>query len=257
MQEVEIEPWQPPVISPGAPLGPAPKYVPFNYGKMTPGNYFSHSLGWGGHSKPNIDDVYRKGVRVTELPQKLRKVKMRGAGLEVFKPTAWNQKVVPEDLGSFDQNKYTAQRLGRSERPFGRGNIPRRAHAETELLNTFRRTLKADKPTVLLKGDKAMFFKPGPDYKPAKGVAELPPNRPYSGYISPKKILGHFPAGSTEMVTKPGMMTGKMPMFRGFGGGLIDMFMKSDEWNKAISDPHYGAPKKQKQRIEDAWTHGI
>jgi hypothetical protein len=254
-ESYEIEPWMP-AISPGAPV-PAPKYVPFDYSKMTPGNYFSHTLGWGGHSKPNIDDVYRKGVRVTELPQELRKVKMRGAGLEVFKPTAWNQSVVPEDLGSLDQNKYTAQRLGRMERPFGRGNIPRRAHAETELLYTPRRTPKADKPTVILKGDREMFFKPGPDYKPAKGVAELPPNRPYSGHINPKRMVGHFPAGSNEMVTKPGMVTGRMPMVRGIGGGLIDMFMEGPEMQKAKSDPYYGMGKEERRNLEHAYQYGL
>ena len=256
MEEYDIEPFMP-AVSPGAPV-PAPKYVPFNYAKMTPGNYFSHTLGWGKHSKPNIDDFYRKGVRVTELPPEIRKVKMRGAGLEVFKPTAWNQKVVPEDLGSLDQNKYTALRLGRSEKPFGRGNVlPRQAHVEKELLNTPRRTPKADSPTVILKGDRAMFFRPGPDYKPAKGVAELPPNRPYSGYINPKRIVGHFPAGSTEMMTKPGMVTGKMPMIRGFGGGLVDMFMEGPALQEAKNNPLTGMGKDERARIEAAYEYGL
>ena len=60
----DIEPWVP-SPSPGAPI-PAPQYVPFNYGKMTPGNYYSHSLGYSGrHWDPKtIDSIYKEGVRV-------------------------------------------------------------------------------------------------------------------------------------------------------------------------------------------------
>lgn len=261
MPEVEIEQWQPPAISPGTPLGPAPKYVPFNYGKMTPGNYYSHSLGYQGTKwdRNMVDAIYREGVRVNQ-----------GRG-STFRPSAWNQIVEPSDLGSYNQNKNTAQRLGhQGGARTGTGRNPRRATIESNLWSTKARTSGAKAPSFILKGGKDLFLKPGPDFIPnAKGPAggwgaardpspdgRLNLQRPYSGHISPKKILGHFPAGSTQMMTKPGMMTGKMPMIRGFGGGLIDMFMKSDEWNKAISDPHYGAPKKQKQRIEDAWTHG-
>jgi hypothetical protein len=57
-------------------------------------------------------------------------------------------------------------------------------------------------------------------------------------------------------IAKPGMMTGRMPTFRGAGAGVMAMFMKGPEWQKAISDPLYGAPPKKKKRIEDAWTHG-
>ena len=41
-EEYEIEPWFTPSLSPGAPV-PAPKYVPFDYSKMTPGRYFAHT----------------------------------------------------------------------------------------------------------------------------------------------------------------------------------------------------------------------
>ena len=63
-------------------------------------------------------------------------------------------------------------------------------------------------------------------------------------------------ARTKTALTKPGMMTGRMPTLRGAGGGLIGMFMEGPEMQKAKTDPYYGLPKKQKQRVENAWIHG-
>jgi hypothetical protein len=214
-ESYELEPWG---VSPGAPV-PAPKYVPFN-GKMTPGNYYSHSLGYSGRrwDPKTVDGIYKQGVRVNQ-----------GRG-STFRPTAWNQIVEPGDLGSHNQNKMTAQRLGH-EKGAREFRSPRRATIESSLWSTKPRTLGARAPTFILKGDKSMFLKPGPDFIPNKGGFTSDPapkgqmnlNRPYSGNINPKRIVGHFPAHSTQMVTKPGFVTGRMPTIRALGGGMVGM----------------------------------
>lgn len=216
-ESYELEPWS---ISPGAPV-PAPKYVPFNYGKMTPGNYYSHSLGWSGKrwDPKMVAEIYKQGVRVNQ-----------GRG-STFRPSAWNQIVEPGDLGSHNQNKMTAQRLG-YEGGAKEFRSPRRATIESNLWSTKPRTTGARAPTFILKGDKSMFLKPGPDFIPNKGGTTSDPapkgqmnlNRPYSGNINPKTMIGHFPEGSTQMVTPASRMQKAMPTLRGLGGAGIDMF---------------------------------
>lgn len=253
-ESYEIEPFMP-AISPGAPV-PAPKYVPFDYSKMTPGNYYSHSLGYSGRrwDPKMVDNIYKQGVRVNQ-----------GRGT-TFRPSAWNQIVEPGDLGSYKQNKMTAQHLGHEGGArTGTGRSPRRATVESNLWSTKPRTTGAIAPTFILKGDKSMFLKPGPDFIPNKGGTTSDPapkgqmnlNRPYSGNINPKKILGHFPKGSTQMMTKPGMVTGRMPMLRGMGGGLIDMFMEGPEMQKAKSDPTYGMGEEERRNLEHAYQYGL
>ena len=122
--------------------------------------------------------------------------------------------------------------------------------------------------TFMLKGDPDMFHKAGPDYthrpdlpEPKKGSTSLSDvwndgskgsARTHTGNVGKGKVIGHVNPGSTQMMTKPGMVTGKMPMFRAMGGGIIDMFMEGPEMQKAKSDPNYGNPKAQ-----HAWQHGI
>jgi hypothetical protein len=88
---------------------------------------------------------------------------------------------------------------------------------------------------------------------------------PYSKKVVGKEIAkSALASGALKTANKamnaipsqPGFITGRVPTFRAFGGGLIDMFMEGPEMQKAKTDPYYGLPKKQKQRIENAWIHG-
>lgn len=235
MEDYEIEPWEIKGvgISPGAPV-PAPKYVPFNYAKMTPGHYFTHSIGasdsvfrqFGGNNPapPNaLENIYKHGVKVSQA-------KPEGS----FRATAWNYKIGPEDLRSPEISKQTLAKMGnpeglaneryKSDPMVGRQKIkdstfikPRRAAwSEGYKPGPLPRTkANAHLDTVVMRGEPSMLHKKGPNYIPKTDL---------TGNINPKTILGHFPKGSDKMMTKPGMMTGKMPMVRGLGGGLIDMF---------------------------------
>lgn len=241
-----------PAISPGAPV-PAPKYVPFDYSKMTPGNYFSHSTGfadaynWGGSGQPPsvVDRIYKEGVRVS--PKKI--------GTKGFHPTAWNYKTIPEDFGTSAKNRSLAQKLGN---PKGMADPrlektvkPKRAARISGHRPGVARPTGAPMDTFIMKGKPQMFSEPTSDFIPEKGGPR------YKGNINPKKILGHFPKGSTQMMTKPGMVTGRMPMLRGMGGGMIDMFMEGPELQKAKSDPTYGMGEEERRNLEHAYQYGL
>ena len=231
----EIEPWMP-AISPGAPV-PAPKYVPFNYSKMTPGNYFSHSIGanntiFNGSLKNTpvqgdiVSDIYKKGLKVNTI----------GKGIL---PTAWNYKVTDKLLKN---PELTMQKMGNveglsqtkpgSHRILGSGSIKPRRAAMGGGYNppTTPRKMggyNAHLDTVVMKGEPSMLNKPGPNFK----QTQFTPNPDWGpefqegkGRIKPKTVIGHFPKGSNQMMTRPGNVTGRMPMIRGFGGSMIDMF---------------------------------
>ena len=258
-QSYDIEPWMP-AISPGAPV-PAPKYVPFNYSKMTPGNYYSHDLGFRGSkvAPGTLDNVYNSGLNV----------KIQGVENKWFRPTAWNNEVSKTQLGDFNNNRKLMQRIGADSVAYeaaGR-NARKAAHTKTTVLPQGARSTSSKSPTVIYKGSKDMFYKPGPDFiksnvKPSTGgfsemSGNLRPKRIPSGSINPKRVVGHFPAGSDKLMTKPGMVTGRMPMVRGVGGGLIDMFMEGPELQKAKSDPLFGLPEEKRRVIEHAYQYGI
>jgi len=259
MEEYDIEPFMP-AVSPGAPV-PSPKYVPFDYGKMTPGNYYSHDLGFRGSkvAPGTLDNVYNSGLNV----------KIQGAKNKWFRPTAWNNSVSQSQLGGYGNNQKLMQRIGADSVAYknaGR-NARAAAHTKTTVLPQGTRSTSSKSPMVIYKGPKDMFYKPGPDFiksnvKPSTGgfsefSGNLRPKRIPSGSINPKRIVGHFPAGSTEMMTKPGMVTGKMPMFRGIGGGLIDMFMEGPELQKAKTDPLYGVGDDERAQIDAAYQYGL
>lgn len=298
MEEYDIEPFMP-AISPGAPV-PAPKFVPFDYGKMTPGNYFAHTSGFsdgfqgrGLAPEPRlVDDVYKHGVRAT-----LR------SNAKILHPTAWNYKVPGADLGGPAQNKLLMDRM---THPKGLSNPelrPQSVIRDTGTGGKFIETKPAPKgavyskpkwgpypsknhkppliprkpgmsgTTFMLKGGPDMFHEVGPDYihrpdlpKPVPGSKELSDiwdgkskgsARTYTGNVGKGKVIGHVNPGSTQMMTKPGMMTGRMPMVRGFGGGIIDMFMEGPELQKAKSDPLYGMGTDERAKIEAAYEYGL
>ena len=66
-----------------------------------------------------------------------------------------------------------------------------------------------------------------------------------------------YPKGPEKPMTKPGMVTGRMPMIRGFGGGIIDMFMEGPELQKAKTDPLYGVGSDERAKIEAAYEYGL
>lgn len=232
MEKYDIEPFMP-AVSPGAPV-PAPKYVPFNYSNMTPGNYFTHSIGasdsvfrqfGGSNSAPSdaLENIYKNGVKVSQVSPD-----------SSLRATAWNYKLGPEDLRNPQMKKQTLAMMGhpeglaneqyKSDPMAGKDKIkgstfikPRRA-AWSEGYKPGplpRTTASSQLDTVVMRGEPSMFHKKGPNHIPK---TEL------TGNINPKTIIGHFPKGSDQMVTKPGMMTGRMPMIRGFGGAGVDMF---------------------------------
>ena len=298
-ESYEIEPWMP-AISPGAPV-PAPKYVPFDYGKMTPGRYFSHSLGYsdnhGWHQTGKgvdagaVEGVYKDGVRARLYPNASK-----------IHPTAWNYKIDAADLGDAAKNKALMDRITHPEglgskhlrngvgvidgkiqqttqnAPFGGKRFSKPRYGPTSYKNHkpgLPRPQGAKADTFVLKGDPEMFSNRGPDYTHRP---DLPPPKKqlnpglsdawktdapkgsaieHTGHIGKNKIIGHTPAGTNRMVRPAGMITGKMPMVRGFGGGLIDMFMEGPEMQRAKSDPYYGLSEEERRNIELAYQYGI
>jgi hypothetical protein len=93
--------------------------------------------------------------------------------------------------------------------------------------------------TFILKGSPNMFHEIGPDYKHRP---DLPKPRPgskalsdiwdggkgsskqHTGHVGKGKVIGHVNPGSTQLMTKPGFVTGKMPAIRGLGGGMLGFF---------------------------------
>ena len=234
-ESYDIEPWMP-AISPGAPV-PAPKYVPFDYGKMTPGNYFVHSVGasdapgnaygkpksWGSTKPPAnvLEDIYKNGI----------KVRTKGGPDAQLRPTAWNYKL---DRKHLVDPKKTMRQMGEVD---GLANPnyksdPMRKHPSVPGSNFTKSKYGANGPgydppvlprtpktaslnTVVMKGDPNMFSQKGPNYIP---------ETPTTGNIDPKRIIGHFPKGSNQMVRPPGSVTGQMPRLRLLGGSMVDMF---------------------------------
>ena len=218
-----------PAISPGAPV-PAPKYVPFNYGKMTPGNYFSHTSGFsdGFHGRglapePRlVDDVYKHGVRAT-----LRSNAKR------LHPTAWNYKVPGADLGSPAKNKLLMDRmthpqgLSNSElrsqtvmrdtgtgqkfietKPAPKGAVYSKPKWSTYPGKNHKPPIIPRKPgmsgtTFILKGSPNMFHEIGPDYKHRP---DLPKLRPGS------KALSDIWDGGKGALSNTQVMSGKVKL---------------------------------------------
>lgn len=235
----EIEPFMP-AISPGAPV-PAPKYVPFDYGKMTPGNYYSHDLGFRNnpYTQQQLKSIQGKGLNV----------QIQGAQNKWFRPTAWNNSVSQSQLGSYGNNQKLMQRIGADSTAYEKAgrNARQAAHTKANVLADGSRVTSPNKsPVVILKGPKDLLHRPAgnPDFTPAKkpvtggdmrdiksySNSKKNPNqslsrgRPSAGNINPKRIIGHFPEGSNQMVKRPGNFTGRMPMIRGLGGGMLGMF---------------------------------
>ena len=48
-----------------------------------------------------------------------------------------------------------------------------------------------------------------------------------------------------------------MPMVRGLGGGIIDMFMEGPEMQEAKSNPLAGMGDDERARIEAAYEYGL
>ena len=263
-EEYDIEPFMP-AVSPGAPV-PAPKYVPFNHSKLTPGNYFAHSTGasdsvfgmygkpkdWGSTRPPAnvLENIYRHGVRVQNI----------NGPDSSLRATAWNYKVEPKHLSSPDMKKQTLSRMGHpeglannryksnpltgSKKIEGSNFIKPRRGAwgsgyEPPVLP--RTKANAGLNTVIMKGEPSMFHKKGPNFIPRNST---------SGNINRKTIIGHFPKGSDQMVTPASRMQKAMPTLRGLGGAGIDMFFfpsipgskppptdSHDLWGRPIPQP--------------------
>lgn len=283
-------------VSPGAPI-PVPEYVPFtDFRSLKPGNYFSHTVhphiaqafnkaDYSVKHPPKgvVEDIYNKGLKVRLGNSKFDDTPR-------FRPAAWNYKVTQADLGnSTGSREHLLRRMGNSlglganapAEPTGAGmNLKRKADyvkpryaANTPGYNPPKsvRAPGTGGPTFIYKGPPEMFDTPTEHYKPNEGPArEIPKGRgkifretgknPYAGTDTgriTKKPIGHFPAGSDQFMTKPGMVTGRMPMVRGIGGGLIDMFMKGPEWQRAVSEPHYGIPEEKRRLYELHYQYGI
>ena len=236
-----------PSISPGAPA-PAPDWVPYDYSKMKLGNYYTHDLGYRGKlERPGaLSDRYKSGPRV-----QLQNV--RGGGVR-FRPTAWETTIKPGDLGSYANNQKLMQRLGASGHHWDEtpGRNARRAWRGTSNIPAQPRPALPPKlgtygtgSTVIMKGPPGMFHKPGgnPEFipntgrpgpekmmyhpTPKGGAPSMALQKKFSGgthggNINSRNIIGHFPAGSNQMVTKPGFFTGKMPA-RPLGGAMAGM----------------------------------
>lgn len=256
MEEYDIEPFMP-AVSPGAPV-PAPKYVPFtNYKGLTPGNYFSHTVhpdislafNKGDYSVQKtpqsvVDDIYNKGLKVRLGNSKFDTTPK-------FRPAAWNWNVKGSDLGNAKANEYLVQRMGNA---LGRGDatsggmsdLTKNDYVKAKYANRASGHTPPQKvrapgtggPTFIYKGPPEMLESPTEHYKANPGPApEIEKGRgkfrretgknPYAGKETgriTKKPIGYFPAGSDKFMTKPGMMTGRMPMLRGIGGAGVDMF---------------------------------
>jgi len=297
MEDYDIEPFMP-AVSPGAPV-PAPKYVPFNYSKMTPGRYFAHTSNFSDGFADNlraepklVKDVYKNGIQVR-----------LHSNAKTIHPTAWNYKIDAADLGNAAKNKLLMDRM---THPKGLSNPDLRSRPISVDTGTGQKFIVNSTPpkgavhskpkyathpdrfhkppviprkpgmagtTFMMKGDPDMFHKAGPDYthradlpKPKKGSSSLSDvwndgskgsARTHTGHVGKGKVIGHVNPGSTQMMTKPGMMTGRMPMVRGLGGGIIDMFMEGPAMQEAKSNPLAGMGDDERAKIEAAYEYGL
>lgn len=292
-QSYDIEPWMPD-ISPGAPVPAPKYVPFTDFKSLKPGNYFSHTVhpyiarafnnaDYSVQHPPKgvVDDIYNKGLKVRLGNSKFDDIPR-------FRPAGWNYKVTQADLGnSTGSREHLLRRMGNSlglganapSKPTGEGmNLKRKAPdyvkpryaANTPGYNPPKavRAPGTGGPTFIYKGPPEMFDTPTEHYKPNEGPArEVPKGRgkilretgknPYAGADTgriTKKPIGHFPAGSDKMMTKPGMMTGRMPAIRGLGGGLMGMLSFGPLFN---TDPTAGMTKEDKAVYEWHLKHGI
>lgn len=269
-QGYDIEPFMPAVSPPNKLPNAVPEYMPYNYSKMTPGNYFIHDTAYertqGLQPSSAVDEIYKKGLAptpkdaVSDIYKKGLAVRAQGHPGGFLEPTAWNNKISKDQLGGYNQNRALMQRMGSHGSTYegvGRSPFYATTHGTDTLPKSSRLKTSSKTPVVVLKGDENLLTKEGPDLRkltPAQAAREPGYwNKPY-GYIDPKKIEGVFPQGSNElMVKRPvGMFTGRLPTFRGMGSGLVDIF--TSPFMSQIS-PHetqdiFGNPIDQGSGIE-------
>ena len=229
-ESYKLEPWLP-SISPGAPV-PAPEFVPWR-GTLKPGTYYSHSAGMFDGRTPDIRNFYKEGLRVKAEPG--------GA----FRPTAQTYRITPEMLKKAKHAEllkrvanWQGTRSGQLTRshqgaPFVK-NPPSTKIGNVNFPPPRAASLKNVQAPQQIIGrlPKGQFNPANPSYaqKPgavietsAKGHFGHKPGS-HTGNISPKTIEAHFPKGSNTPLTKPGLVTGKMPAIRGLGGGMLGFF---------------------------------
>jgi hypothetical protein len=261
----DIEPFLP-AVSPANKLPQQyPKYLPYDYSKMTPGNYFVHDTGYEHTSKtPSdgvVDNIYKKGLAGRHHPGM-----SSSGGVEYIEPTAWNNEVSKDQLGNYKKNKALMQRIGAHGSAYekaGRSPFVGTSEGVKTLPEGSRTTSLSKNPVVVLKGEPNMMHEMGPDFKkltPSQKALEPHVNgtKP-AGYIDKNKIVGFFPKGSDElMVKRPvGMFTGKVPTFGSIGANLVDMFMMSPDYQRAKEDPTFGMGEAERKRLDAAYEYGL
>lgn len=258
-ESYDIEPWG---ISPGAPV-PAPEYLPYYAPSKDPRTLKQRFLG----SKPTLNqgwipaskylpegsksvDVYR-GLRPQKNPHFRH---FKGGGPWLNTNYLNKAKIIPGDWVSnnIEGAQYYARGHSKTGRPQGRllkKNVPVKDLYVPSDINT-----GGDKPHFNSDPAGKMRYLPrGTSIDPNAGSLEGRLGQ--TGKQAHTDLLlkeAKYPKGAQNPMTKPGMITGRMPMFRGIGGGLMGMFMEGPELQEAKTDPNYGNPKAQ-----HAWKYGI
>lgn len=261
----DIEPWG---ISPGAPV-PAPKYVPFEF--KDPKHSAIRSLLPRAKPPPNwkpfselpqgFSDKFATKGRV-ELHRGLRMpedmIKRGVDPQQVFAKSKFN----PGDYGSLGKNyaskyaAYDSQTVNHNNptKDFSKtGKIISEKLPTKDLFFSTRQPLQSMGGSIVNDIELKYVPRGTPADKSFKNTGTQFPGEDLKSQS--KKAV--YPTSSSKPMTKPGMMTGRMPMFRGIGGGLIDMFMEGPEMQKAKSDPLYGLPEEKRRSLEYAYQHGI
>jgi len=242
MNEYDIEPFMP-AISPGAPV-PAPEFVPWK-GKLNPKTtYYNHSLYRGGDPAK----IFKEGLLFN--PEVIDG-KMTG---KVSRPTAMAHPPVSKTQPLFPYGgPRTMDHVGKPHLNIDyatRSKSPKSARYGSVIIDTevplYGQPGKSASEGYLKKNVELLDKIPEqPKLEKGKPVARL----------NPKNNIAFYPKGSNTPMTKPGMVTGRMPMIRGFGGGIVDMFMEGPALQEAKTNPLVGMGNRAE--IEAAYEYGL
>ncbi len=218
-ESYDIEPWMP-GISPGAPV-PTPDFVPWK-GQLNPkSTYYNHST----YNGADPAKIFKEGLHFNP---EVKSGKMTG---RVSNPTGLPH---PPGNKAYFNDLYGGPRamdhLGTPHKAaywakFHRGSsLPKSSLHGSVIIDTkvplYGQKQQPASEDYMKKNVKLL------DKKPAshEGVTHKDGAGKPVARLNPKSNVAFFPEGSNTPMTKPGMVTGKMPMLRGLGGSMIDMF---------------------------------
>ncbi len=267
-ESYDIEPWMP-AVSPGAPLGTPPRYKPFQFSNPR------QSLARSFAPRPEVPSNWKP---FSELPKGYHDKFLKNGGVDVHRGVRMPEDMIKRgvnpqqvfgktkinagDYGSLGRN-YASKYAAYSSQDVNYNN-PTKDFTKTGKVITQRLPAQdlyysTKQPIQNMGGsivdDIEVKYVPRGTPK-AKAFQNTGTQFPGADLKSQSK-KAVYPTSSSKPMTKPGMVTGRMPMLRGMGGGMIDMFMEGPELQKAKSDPTYGIGREERRNLELAHQYGL